>query len=692
MSTSYHDQSTMQMQKNFAFHATNSLSSAKDPYKVLGVEKSASASEIKKAYYGLAKKFHPDTNKDATAKDRFSEIQSAYEVLSDPKKKEQYDQFGAAGFNPHGGPSPGGDPFGGGNPFAGFGGQGGFGGGFNFDDLFSAFGGGRAGPLEGRGARNPFQQEILVGDNIEVQASISFMEAAQGARKKVTISPYVTCGTCSGNGLKTGTQRSSCKVCGGSGTRVHFTQGGFQMAFECKSCAGDGVVRQRQTINVDIPAGVEDGMRLRIDGAGDAPPTGQVADGGFRRAGSDILYTASIPLTTAILGGEAAIPTLTGEVKVKVATGTNTGDKITLSGMGMKKLNARGGFGDLKVEYRVNMPKYLSGNQRVLAEMLADEMKDGTAKRIMNVSAKISDDPAAHKNEGWMKSIWHTLTNHPAHQGKPADSENSDASGKESSGAAKDTTKDNDGNKKESGSGSAYYAATYDSLPSDENCVNSAISPHFPLSPRPHPISPSTCLLDWPDPPTATISCTRPPDLEAYATPAATPNSPASRVLISPQIPVRDSLPAPQIDLLRPPQAKMPQSAMISVPLKATNEIDWVAPLKNYIQNTYGDDPERYAEECVTLNRLRQDMRGAGKDSTTGRDMLYRYYGQLELLDLRFPIDEKHIKISFTWFDAFTHKATSQYSSPLKRPRSSLTSRPSSLVMQRPRTGMRKPD
>lgn len=90
---------------------------------------------------------------------------------------------------------------------------------------------------------------------------------------------------------------------------------------------------------------------------------------------------------------------------------------------------------------------------------------------------------------------------------------------------------------------------------------------------------------------------------------------------------------------------------MISVPLKATNEIDWVAPLKGYIRDTYGDDPERYAEECATLNRLRQDMRGAGKDSTSGRDMLYRYYGQLELLDLRFPVDEQHIKISFTWWD-----------------------------------------
>ncbi|KAL1841833.1 hypothetical protein VTJ49DRAFT_6510 [Mycothermus thermophilus] len=106
----------------------------------------------------------------------------------------------------------------------------------------------------------------------------------------------------------------------------------------------------------------------------------------------------------------------------------------------------------------------------------------------------------------------------------------------------------------------------------------------------------------------------------------------------------------------------MAQAPMISVPLKATNEIDWITPLKNYIQNTYGDDPERYAEECATLNRLRQDMRGAGKDSTAGRDLLYRYYGQLELLDLRFPVDEQHIRVSFTWYDAFTHKATSQYS------------------------------
>ncbi|EER45605.1 vacuolar sorting protein [Histoplasma capsulatum H143] len=106
----------------------------------------------------------------------------------------------------------------------------------------------------------------------------------------------------------------------------------------------------------------------------------------------------------------------------------------------------------------------------------------------------------------------------------------------------------------------------------------------------------------------------------------------------------------------------MVQSPMISSPLKQTSEIDWIQPLKTYIRQTYGDDPERYSEECATLNRLRQDMRGAGKDSAAGRDLLYRYYGQLELLDLRFPVDENHIKISFTWYDAFTHKPTSQYS------------------------------
>lgn len=345
-------------------------------------------------------------------------------MLSDPKKKEAWDQYGAAAFDQGAGFDPSGAAGGGGgNPFAGAGGFQGFGGGFgadfNFEDLFGAFaGGGR----RGRGSRqSPFQEEILVGENIEVQTNVSFMDAAKGTSKDIWITPLVTCKTCSGAGVKKGTQRTACKKCGGTGTRVHFMQAGFQMAStcdacggqgvviprggECGSCNGNGVVRERKKVKVDIPGGVEDSMRLRLAGDGDAAATGTAANPGarsqpgdlyvfirvapdskFSRSGADILYTASIPLTTATLGGEVKIPTLDGEVKVKVATGTGTGDKITLSGMGMRKLGGRrGATGDLRVEFKVSMPKYLTTNQRTILEMLADELGDQTAKRVMNV-------------------------------------------------------------------------------------------------------------------------------------------------------------------------------------------------------------------------------------------------------------------------------------------------------------------
>lgn len=384
---------------------------------------------MKKAYYGKAKQFHPDTSKEPNAKDKFAEAQSAYELLSDPKKREAYDRYGSGAFDQNGGFDPsGGNPFAGAGGFHGFGGGfGGFGGGgfggfgdINFDDLFGAFtGGGRR-----RGTRNPFQETVMVGEDIEVQTSVSFMEAAKGSTKDITISPLVQCGTCNGDGLKKGAKRTQCRQCNGSGTRVHFIQGGFQIAAtcdacsgtglnvpigsECGSCHGNGVVRDRKTVQVDIPGGVEDGMRMRVVGEGDAPPSGTSASPGtrtkpgdlyvsirvapdyrFSRSGSDILYTASVPLTTALLGGETTVPTLDGDVKVKVGTGTGTGDRITLSGRGMKKLGARGRsfnpMGDLKVEFKVAMPKYLTSNQRTILEVLADEMGDNTAKRVMNI-------------------------------------------------------------------------------------------------------------------------------------------------------------------------------------------------------------------------------------------------------------------------------------------------------------------
>ena len=394
---------------------------------MLGLGKDASTSDIKKAYYSLAKKYHPDTNKTSTAKDRFSEAQSAYEMLSDPKKKEAWDHYGAAafdqgpGFDP--GSSPGG-PFGAGGGFGGASGPGfgtgGFGADINFEDLFGAFtGGGR----RGRGQRqSPFQaEEVLVGQNIETQTSISFMDAAKGVNKVISITPLCKCKTCNGLGLRKGFERTQCKKCGGSGTRVHFMQAGFQMAStcdtcsgtgvvvprggECTNCSGQGAVRQRKSVDIDIPGGVEDGMRLRVSGEGDAPATGTAtnpstrsangdlyvfirvaSDSKFGRSGADVLYTASIPLTTATLGGEILVPTLDGEVRLKIATGTTTGDKVTLPGMGMPKVGGRrNAMGDLKVAFKVAMPKYLNSNQRAILEMLADELGDTTAKRIMNV-------------------------------------------------------------------------------------------------------------------------------------------------------------------------------------------------------------------------------------------------------------------------------------------------------------------
>lgn len=444
------------------FHATSINLATKDPYKVLGVSKSASAGEIKKAYYGLAKKYHPDTNKDATAKDKFADAQSSYELLCDPQKKAAWDQFGAAAFDQPAGPGPGpgagaGHPFGGGNPFSGagfgggFGGQGGFGAEFHFEDLFRDFaGGGRR--ARGGGGRNPFQEEVLMGDSIETQTTISFAEAAKGTSKTITITPYTACKTCSGSGLNKGVKRTECRSCHGTGTKVHDISGGFQVASTCntcggsgstipkggacRTCAGDGVVRERKTVKIDIPGGIDDGMRLRVPGEGDAPainpahPNAKSVPGDlmvvirvatdpkFGRSGSDILYTATIPFTTALLGGEVNIPTLEGEVKVKVATGTATGDKITLTGRGMKKLSGRRvGNGDLKVEYKVNMPKYLSANQRTIVEMLADELGDTTAKRIMIVGKNNSSESAGdeHKNEGFLKSVWHNITGNPEH-------------------------------------------------------------------------------------------------------------------------------------------------------------------------------------------------------------------------------------------------------------------------------------
>jgi len=277
-------------------------------------------------------------------------------------------------------------------------------------------------------------------------------------------------------------KKTECSKCHGTGTQVHFMQAGFQMAStcnacggsgvtvpsggECHTCSGDGVVRQRKTIKVNVPSGVEDGMRIKVPGEGHMPAIGQAdeesprwqrgdlfvnvrvaADTRFSRSGSDVLYTATIPFTTAMLGGKIKVPTLDGQVNVNVPTGTGSGDQLRLAGLGMHKLTSRrGAKGDLRVLFKVDMPKYLSANQRTIAEMLAEEMGDKTATRTMLKSNIQNEDgiESDHKNEGFLKSAWHTLTG----QHKNLQEKESKADTDNSKGKA-----ENEEKKKASGSG-----------------------------------------------------------------------------------------------------------------------------------------------------------------------------------------------------------------------------------------------
>lgn len=412
------------------FHASAiNLASAKNPYEALGVDKKASTGDIKKAYYALAKKFHPDTNKEPNAKERFVEIQNAYDILSDEKKRANFDQFGSAeGFGPGAG-AAGGQGFPGG--FGGFGGFGDFGG-FQsgsarggrdiFEDLFgSAFPGARRG--------GGFSAESMVGDDIQMPMNISFMDAAKGATRKVNISPITVCPPCQGQGVKPGSKRASCPSCGGTGTRVHAMSGGFQMATTCDACGGSGThippgkecdtcggvgrVRQRKTVEVKIPAGIEDGMRIRLEGEGDAPVSSTGGTGGrrgdayitisispssiFRRQGPHVYHDTTVPMTTAALGGKVRVPTLDGDVELSVPSGTQPGEKMVLRRRGIRKLASRGGIGDERgdqyVTVNVTMPKTLTDRQRELLEQF-DEAANNSSR-----SARSKRTPATSPDQ-----------------------------------------------------------------------------------------------------------------------------------------------------------------------------------------------------------------------------------------------------------------------------------------------------
>lgn len=409
-----------------AFHASACrLQDIKDPYETLGVKKSASSSEIKKAYYKLAKKFHPDINKEANAEAKFHDLQNAYEILSDDTKKQQYDQFGAAAFNGGAGGAGGaggyggGSPFGAGNPFGG--GAGGFGnfGGINFEDLFGAAfgGGGRGGPGSGGGRSSMFRE--YKGDSVEVIHRMKFKDAVFGAKNaKLQFSVLDPCGVCHGSGLKKDAQSSTCPSCHGTGTTVH-VRGGFQMASTCNQCGGEGTtvrpedvcnkchgegveLNAQRSINVDLPQGLQDGDVVRVPGQGSYPHLaldpkmknsvklhrGDVLvrirvdkDPRFSiRNKTDIWFTKEIPITTAALGGQITVPTVDdSQVRLKVQPGTQHDQVISIPNMGVPRIG--GERGAMKVQYKIVIKKPQSKAEKCLWEALADVTNDQAARR-----------------------------------------------------------------------------------------------------------------------------------------------------------------------------------------------------------------------------------------------------------------------------------------------------------------------
>lgn len=399
---------------SFRFFHSSQAAQIGDPYKVLNVGKDASPSQIKKAYFKLAKKYHPDINKASDAEDKFHAVQEAYDILSDPKKKQQYDQFGAAGFGPNGQASRSAyssNPFGGfggartGNPFEGFG--------INLDDLFGGLGGRRGNPF---GSGNPFggrTTQHVQGQDIEVLKTITFKEAIFGTNVSVRYNAMSKCGSCKGSGMKAGRRKSTCPTCHGTGSQVRILQAGFQMASTCKTCGGSGVVvkesdkctechgrgvtnNQKET-EVRLPQGIKDGSRIRVAGAGDYPDIassdGYVLTSGdliirvrvrpdrdFTRAGNNLMYQCSIPMTTAALGGKVKIPTLDGQqVILRVPSGVAPGNVISIPNKGVPYGNGR--RGDEKVVINLKAMKPLNSTQTALLEALADAFGDTTANK-----------------------------------------------------------------------------------------------------------------------------------------------------------------------------------------------------------------------------------------------------------------------------------------------------------------------
>lgn len=353
----------------------------RDYYEILGVAKNASDEELKKAYRKLAMKYHPDRNPDSKeAEEKFKQAKEAYEVLSDEQKRGAYDRFGHAGVDPN----------------AGMGGGGGMGGaGFAdaFGDIFGEiFGGG--GGRRGGGA------QVYRGADLKYTLDISLEQAANGFDTEIRVPSWETCDVCHGSGAKPGTHPKTCHTCDGSGA-VRMQQGFFSVQQTCPTCHGtgkeitdpciacDGVgrIRKNKTLQVKIPAGIDDGMRIRSAGNGEpgvngGPPGDLYVEihlkqhGIFQRDGDDLHCELTIPFTTAALGGELEVPTLSGRGAITIPEGTQTGKTFRLRGKGIRGLRASYP-GDLYCHISVETPVRLTEDQKKILRQFEQSLKQG---------------------------------------------------------------------------------------------------------------------------------------------------------------------------------------------------------------------------------------------------------------------------------------------------------------------------
>lgn len=370
---------------------------SKDYYSILGVSKSASDDEIKSAYRNLAKKYHPDINKEADAQEKFKEISEAYSVLSDKTKRSNYDQFGSAD-----GPQGFGGGTGGG--FSGF--SQGFEGGF--EDIFNFFGG-----AFGRGKGATREQ----GSDLVTDITITFEEAAFGVEKEISINRAEKCTHCGGSGAKAGSEKITCTDCNGTG-KVQFVQntlfGRVASQTECKTCGGTGKIikekcnycngsglsNQSVKVNVKIPAGIDDGQTIRMRGEGEQVASDNGVAGDLHinvkvqphkllvRKDFNLYVDVYVPFTTLLLGGEMEVPTLKGVTKVDIKPLTQSNTKYTLKGKGIKFLRGFGS-GDLIVTLKGEMPKNLDKNAKKLVKELENAILEHDYPKTESYNKKL---------------------------------------------------------------------------------------------------------------------------------------------------------------------------------------------------------------------------------------------------------------------------------------------------------------